>query len=858
MMCIALLYQQQTSYHDNNQPKKSSRRLYPINEHVQPMQQSNSKRQQYAASSAFSHDKALDHLSRMSIASPVTVNKGFDVPLLGNAPLISDFELPLPTPRIPASASVTMSDHAQCASTYQRCTLNAIPYNNSLLKKSKLPLSLLLEPYPRTQPQDKHNLHQVPVISHGTISRCTRCKSFINPFIQFIEGGLKWQCNICGHDDNNVPPAYDWDHITRQKADRWSTPELNYGCVDYMATSEFMSRPPQPPVYVFVIDTTKQAISTGMIPVLAEALIASIDHIPNSDGRARVGFITVSHAIGFYGLGNKEPELLMMPDIDDIYLPRAHADLVVNLNEAKSAVLDLLERLKVMFTNEACATNDNCLGAALKAARQLLSPTGGKIICFQASLPNIGIGALSSSVIHKQNTNAAGENLLLEPTSEFYRSFSEECTKSHVCADMFVFGSQNIDVATLNVIPRFTGGQTHYYPGFNASNMGDREKLKLEIMKLVPEEIGLEAIVRTKCSPGLACKLYHGNFSFQLPDILVLPNVPRDASYCIDLSIEKELQGDLAYFQTCMLYTSSAGERFIRVMTTCLPVTRKITELFYAVDQQSAVRAMAFQALDKAVTLKIRDGKEYLAQKTMAICNAYSKEVVGIVPSKSAQLNVCRSLSLLPAMMLALLKSEAFNDTGVVPTNIATQSGILLRTLPARLWSRYVYPTFYSLHNMPLHAGTFDANGKCIMPPAVNLSSEKLERHGCYLVENGQRILIWIGKEAVPQLCSDLLNVPQVSQVKSGQIPSLPVLNNPFSERIGRILKCLRTDLRHCNFYPSLYVVREDGEPMLCSWFMTHMLEDRQHLASSSRFQKTTPYSAMSYYQWLGHVKEGM
>lgn len=62
-------------------------------------------------------------------------------------------------------------------------------------------------------------------------------------------------------------------------------------------------------------------------------------------------------------------------------------------------------------------------------------------------------------------------------------------------------------------------------------------------------------------------------------------------------------------------------------------------------------------ALDKAVTLKIRDGKEYLTQKTMAICNAYSKEVVGIVPSKSAQLNVCRSLSLLPAMMLALLKS---------------------------------------------------------------------------------------------------------------------------------------------------------------------------------------------------------
>jgi protein transport protein SEC24 len=62
-------------------------------------------------------------------------------------------------------------------------------------------------------------------------------------------------------------------------------------------------------------------------------------------------------------------------------------------------------------------------------------------------------------------------------------------------------------------------------------------------------------------------------------------------------------------------------------------------------------------AIDKAVTIKIRDGKGYLIQQTSDICSAYSKEVVGVVPSKSSQLNLCRSLSLLPALMLALLKS---------------------------------------------------------------------------------------------------------------------------------------------------------------------------------------------------------
>lgn len=57
-----------------------------------------------------------------------------------------------------------------------------------------------------------------------------------------------------------------------------------------------------------------------------------------------------------------------------------------------------------------------------------------------------------------------------------------------------------------------------------------------------------------------------------------------------------------------------------------------------------------------------------------------------------------------------------------------------------------------------------------MMPPRLNLSKEKLENHGCYLLENGQRILIWIGKLAVSQLCRDLLDVPNINEVKSGQV----------------------------------------------------------------------------------------
>lgn len=44
--------------------------------------------------------------------------------------------------------TVTPSPHAQSSSTFIRSTLNAVPASNALLKKSKLPLALLLEPYP--------------------------------------------------------------------------------------------------------------------------------------------------------------------------------------------------------------------------------------------------------------------------------------------------------------------------------------------------------------------------------------------------------------------------------------------------------------------------------------------------------------------------------------------------------------------------------------------------------------------------------------------------------------------------------------------------------------------------------------
>ncbi|KAG0748860.1 hypothetical protein G6F57_003034 [Rhizopus arrhizus] len=792
------------------------------------------------------YNQTLTGMANMNVYSgvpPSTARE--DVSLIGQPPLVQDLHRKPPAIRLPPNMSVTNSAFVQVDSHFKRSTVNAFPQTKALHKKSKLPLSLVIQPYLNAKTEKK----TVPTVPDTTVARCSRCKTYINPFVKFSAGALQWTCNMCGM-SNEVPQAFDWDIINQQHADRYSRPELNYGCVDFVAPADYIVRPPQPPSYVFIIDISFQSVQAGVVSVVADAIKESLDKIPNEDGRAQVAFITVDNAIGFYKLLGREPEMLIVGELNDIYLPRMASDLIVNLVEARNMIDNLLEKMKSMHNQS--QSSSNCLGSALQAARKLLSPTGGKIICFQASLPNIGEGVIKP----KQDSNkSALDTPLTTASTSFYRTFAGECTKSQVCADMFVFGNQFADVATLNVIPRFTGGQTHFYPGFHAGNQAESVRLKQEIIALLSEEIGLEAVMRTRCSEGIICKAFYGNFTTRVPDVMALPNVPRGQSYCVELDLEEDIQSSCVFFQTALLYTTCFGERRIRVMNLCLPVTKSMSELYSSADQVIIARALCHQAIDKGANGKLRDARDYLSKQTIEICTAYGKEVLGLQTAPS-HLTLCRELSLLPLFVLGLLKSEAFNDSGVIHPDIRAQCAVLLRTLPTDSWLSLVHPNFYCIHNMPQFAGTIDERtGKCIFPPNANLSSENLEPHGCYMVENGQNIFIWIGKQAVPQLCKDLLGAPSIQEVKSGQMAILPRIKSPISERLNTIIQQLRSE-RQVTYYPSIYIVKEDGDPALRARFLSQLLEDRQPNGPvTAGANQEIVNSGMSYFQWLGFIR---
>lgn len=139
--------------------------------------------------------------------------------------------------------------------------------------------------------------------------------------------------------------------------------------------------------------------------------------------------------------------------------------------------------------------------------------------------------------------------------------------------------------------------------------------------------------------------------------------------------------------------------------------------------------------------------------------------------------------------------------------------------------------------------GLPDLKGNLVFPEILNLSSEKLERTGVYLLENGMEIFIWIGRNTPTETCSALFGVESPSQINSGKA-QLPALPNDKSVRLQNLITNIRNlRMKTASLYPHLYLVREDGEPNMRIWFLSHLIEDRLD-------------NQQSYPQFLASVRE--
>jgi protein transport protein SEC24 len=462
-------------------------------------------------------------------------------------------------------------------------------------------------------------------------------------------------CNLA----NDVPQAFDWDAAQQQSVDRWQRSELNYSVVEFVAPQEYMVRPPQALTYVFLMDVSYSAVTSGLLATTARSILESLDRIPNADRRTKLAFLAVDSSLHYFSIprdgeeGSEpaDPKMLVVSDLDEPFLPTPE-DLIINLVEGRQNIESFLNKLQSMFKD---TQNNGCaMGSALRAGLRLVSSTGGKLTVLSASLPNIGFGKLEMRE-DKKALGTSKESTLLQTANSFYKSFAVECSKQQVSIDMFLFSGQYQDVASLSNLPRYTGGQTFFYPGWNAARSEDAIKFASEFSAYLSAEIGLEAVLRVRASTGLRMNAFYGNFFNRSSDLCAFPAFPRDQGYVVEVAIDENLTKPHVCLQTAVLHTTCNGERRIRVLTLALPVTESLASVYASADQQAITAYFTHKAVERALGSGLEAAREAIQSKAIEILTTYRKELAG-GNMGGGGLQLPHNLRSLPVLFLGLIK----------------------------------------------------------------------------------------------------------------------------------------------------------------------------------------------------------
>ncbi|KAJ2161266.1 COPII subunit [Coemansia sp. RSA 552] len=767
----------------------------------------------------------------------------FQNALLSGRPPIAALDEGPPEIKLPPNATCVPSPYAICPANCKRSTLNAIPRTDKLLKKTKLPFGLIITPFKSPEQGEP------PVPVAPDIVRCRRCRTYINPFVQFVDGGRRWKCNMCNL-SNDVPLSFDYDSVTQMQKDRWRRPDLNHAVVEYVAPIEYMVRPPMPPVYVFLIDVSYPSVQIGAPGVIARTILSALDRIPNVDDRTRVAFIGVDTCLHFFQVRPNcaEPQQFVVGDLEDVFLP-SPTDLLVNLRECREGIENLLSHFESMFKSNHSVGNALC--PAIQAAQKMLGNLGGKIIVMQATPPTVGEGKVEIRPEGK-DLGTPRESELLRPQNNWYKTLAADCSRAQIAFDTVFFGQQPMEVATVSCLARYTGGSVFHYPSFMAARKPEVDRFAHEFAHHLGADIGLEAVLRVRASKGLRMAAYYGNFFLRSLDLLALPNVTPNHSYAVDMEIEESLTTPVVYFQTALLHTTSFGERRIRVLTMAIPTTENIHTVFHNADQFSIASLLSKKAVDRALVAKLEDAREALQYKALEIIGTFKSQCTQSSSGATTQLQIPRSLQLLPLLTLASLKHTSLRagNTIRVADRIAAMSLVL--TLPAEQGVQpYTVARMYSLHDLPPQAGYPDEQtGIPVLPPRLGLSAEALAPHGIYLVHTGYDSMLWFGRNVDPALCRGLLNEQDVRTIPDGVITfpdlsggaDMPAQGFELNFQVNSILRRLSA-LCHDQWRPVTYVCKEDGEPVL-------------RLMMSQRLVEDMDPSAPSYQQFLGQLRD--
>jgi len=230
-----------------------------------------------------------------------------------------------------------------------------------------------------------------------------------------------------------------------------------------------------------------------------------------------------------------------------------------------------------------------------------------------------------------------------------------------------------------------------------------------------------------------------------------------------------------------------------------------------SVDVQATCCLLANIALETSVKQNLAEGRN----KLNTVCQS-------IVQANNVA--NCEALQFLPLYIMGMLKSPAFRGANEISADLRTYIWMRLESLTVSQHVAYYYPRLMALHNLSGSAGEQDESGRVVLPEVLNLTKDVLTQDGIYLLEDGEAILIWIGRAADTNILQAVFGNGNIDELDATQAEAIiGTAGDPLSNKIGMILRQVRTE--RAVPYMQLHIMKSgDGQKELR--FFASLIED--------------------------------
>ena len=602
---------------------------------------------------------------------------------------------------------------------YFRSTTAAFPTTREVETSAGVPLGVVINP---------GQVVDTPLIDYSQVdrlARCFRCAAYLSPYSKIMGDGRSWQCPFCSQ-VNQIQDVR-LDSSFAQKV------ELTAPVYDMVAPKSFVGPQRRCPCFMFLIDLSLEAVSSGFTLQCLNSIQNSLDAMNEN---VKVGLMTMGKRVTVYDF--RQERALVVNDVSDPCVPGM---CVAELKECKEKLKKVLEGL-IAKSGEA-ESNGHCYGSALGVAEKALGGCGGVLIACCAAAPSVG-----PHTGVQQDPNAPEAKKLQgaeDPVATYYRDLGFALNRAGISVHLFNIPTASrptSDIPKMGIPCGLTGGVVHFYKEF------DPLALHTDLFETMTANYLWDASLRLRCTTGVKSSAVFANCTLR-EGTLYFPILGANCGITYELHIEQEIKTPTILFQCAILWRGIDMKRYIRVFTFEVPTTNQPQQIKELIDE----RAMATWYLKKAAFLALGQGA---VEATSAVRKMFATTAART--SFQSLYHFIHSLLCSPLLRPNITSLDVRYSTILKVRSFSLQDSLL-----------YLYPRMFAVDGPET---------------PIPLASESFGHGNIILVHTQDKLFLWISPGAQPDQLQKYFGCQSFESLPT----EVPQLQTPENQHLNALI----------------------------------------------------------------------